>query len=93
MEHRCEVCESFRPRGDLGPARALLEIRFGERTVWLCRGHAGIARNSGIATFEELRALYSESDGKRSYVARRAAAGAREGKPRSPGRRSSDLAR
>ncbi|HET7543311.1 MAG TPA: hypothetical protein VFK05_25735 [Polyangiaceae bacterium] len=93
MEHRCEVCESFRPRGDFGPARALLEVRFGERSVLLCRGHAGIARNSQVSTFEELRALYAESHGKRSYVSRRAPAAASEGKPRSAGRRSSDLAR
>ena len=93
MEQRCEVCESFRPRGELGSARALLEVRFGERSVLLCRGHAGIARNSEISTFEELRALYAESEGQRSYVSRRASATESGGKPRSPGRRSSDLAR
>src|SRR6188768_4102012 len=79
MEHRCEVCESFRPRGDLGPARQLLEVCFGERRVWLCRGHAGIARNSEVSSFEELRALYAESDGKRSYVSRRGRSGAGAG--------------
>jgi len=94
MEHRCEVCESFRPRGDLGPARQLLEVSFGERRVWLCRGHAGIARNSEVSSFEELRALYAESDGKRSYISRRApSAEASEGWPRNEGRRASDLSR
>ncbi|HYP99824.1 MAG TPA: hypothetical protein VER96_14210 [Polyangiaceae bacterium] len=91
MEHRCEVCESFRPRGEQGPARELLEVSFGERRVLLCRGHAGIARNSEISTFEELRALYAESDGKRSFIGRRAQSGSPTGKPRTAGRRASDL--
>jgi hypothetical protein len=94
MEHRCEVCESFRVRGDFEPARELLEVSFGERQVLLCRGHAGIARNSQVSSFEELRALYAESEGKRSYVARRARhAGASDASPRSAGRRAGDLAR
>ena len=93
MEYRCEVCESFRPRGELGPARTLLEVSFGERQVLLCRGHAGIAKNSQVSSFDELRALYAESEGKRSYISRRTRAGVSDGKPRSPGRRSSDLAR
>ncbi|MEI9937943.1 MAG: hypothetical protein WDO69_12060 [Pseudomonadota bacterium] len=93
MAHRCEVCESFRPRGDLDPARELLELSFAERRVLLCRGHAGIARNSRVSTLEELRALYAESEGKRSYVSRRARnAGMTEGMPRSAGRRAGDLA-
>lgn len=91
MDHRCEVCESFRPR-DLGTARALLEVAFGGRRVTLCRGHAGIAENSQVSSLEELRALYAESEGKRSYVSRRARNGESNGKPRSAGRRSSDLA-
>jgi hypothetical protein len=94
MEHRCEVCESFRPRGALDPARELLEVSFGERRVLLCRGHAGIARNSQVSSFDELRALYAESEGKRSYISRRAhGAGANEGSPRNDGRRAGDLAR
>lgn len=93
MEHRCEVCDSFRPRRELDPTRALLEVTFGERRVWLCRGHAGIARNSEVASFDELRTLYAESEGKRSYISRRARAGASESTPRSAGRRSGDLAR
>ncbi len=93
MEHRCEVCDSFRPRRALDPARELLEVSFGERRVLLCRGHAGIARNSQVSAFDELRTLYAESDGKRSYIARRAqSASASEGSPRSAGRRAGDLA-
>jgi len=93
MEHRCEVCESFRPRGDLGAARELLEVTFGERRVLLCRGHAGIARNSEVQSFDELRALYAESDGKRSYIARRARSTVpSDGSPRSAGRRTGDPA-
>ncbi len=91
MQQRCEVCESFRPHGDLKPGRELLELSFGERTVVLCRGHAGIAQNSQATSFEALRALYAESTGRRSYVARRAREGDSTGRtPRAAGRRADD---
>jgi hypothetical protein len=72
MQRRCEVCENFRPEGDLKPGRKLEEVTYGSRRVLLCRAHAGIAENSGITSFEELRELFSESNGVRSYVPRRA---------------------
>jgi len=91
MAQECEVCGSFRPRGALDTAHVLVEVSFGGRLVLLCRGHAGIAKNSRVSSFDELRALYAESDGKRSYVSRRARTAAAGGaKPRSPGRRASD---
>jgi hypothetical protein len=98
MQQRCEVCENFRPEGDLKPGRALETVTYGTRRVLLCRAHAGIAHNSGVTTFEELRELYSESTGARSYVPRRAGSvlgkikgKAKGSKPaRSPGRRASD---
>ena len=94
MEHRCEVCESFRPQGDLNAARELLEVPFGERSVLLCRGHAGIAQNSAVSTIDELRTLYAESHGQRSYIARRARiAQSSAGQARNAGRRAADLAR
>jgi len=93
MEHRCEVCDSFSPRRQHDPTRALLEVSFGDRRVWLCRGHAGIARNSEVSSFEELRTLYAESEGKRSFISRRTQAGSSAAVPRSAGRRSGDLAR
>lgn len=94
MEHRCEVCESFRPQGDLNAAQTLLEVRFGERCVRLCRGHAGIAKNSEVSTLEELRALYAESEGQRSYIERRARiAPSNAARARSVGRRATDSTR
>jgi hypothetical protein len=94
MDQRCEVCESFRPRGDLDRVREPLEVSFGERRVLLCRGHAGIARNSEVSSFGELRALYAESQGQRSYISRRAPGTETSGgRPRHPGRRAADLAR
>ena len=95
MQQRCEVCENFRPAGDLKPGRALEEVTYGTRRVLLCRAHAGIAQNSGITTFEELRELYTEQHGVRSYVPRRARAlpAPTKKKPaRSPGRRYGDSA-
>jgi|SRR5882724_11274402 len=95
MAQRCEVCERFRPSGDLQPGRELVNVSFGERRVRLCRAHAGIAKNSGAFTLDALRELFSESDGNRSYVARRARLSG-HAKPRggakrlSPGRRATD---
>jgi hypothetical protein len=96
MQQRCEVCENFRPEGDLKPGRVLEAVAYGERTVLLCRAHAGIAASSGVTTFEELRELYTESSGLRSYVPRRARLApaksrAKKGKTRSLGRRASDV--
>ena len=92
MEHRCEVCESFNPEGDLKAAHGLLEVSFTERTVLLCRGHAGIARNSEVTSLQQLRALYAESTGQRSYIGRRARLSPQAASaPRSAGRRASDV--
>ncbi len=71
MEKRCEVCESFRPQGDLKAGRELLSVTFGDHPVLLCRAHAEIAENSEVTSFQELRALYAESKGQRSYLSRR----------------------
>lgn len=97
MQQRCEVCENFRPEGDLKPGRVLEAARFGARTVLLCRAHAGIAHSSGVTSFDELRELFSESTGRRSYVPRRArlapAKAKSKSKTRGVGRRSTDTAR
>jgi hypothetical protein len=90
MQQRCEVCQNFRPEGDLKPGRPLEEVTFGARRVLLCRAHAGIAHNSGVTTFEELRELYTEQRGARSYVPRRARTSPAQATPRSAGRRASD---
>jgi hypothetical protein len=91
MAKRCEVCENFRPEGDLKPGRPLEEVTFGTRKVLLCRAHAGIAQNSGVTTFEELRELYTEHWGTRSYVSRRAPSSVMSDIVRNPGRRSADI--
>jgi hypothetical protein len=94
MQQRCEVCENFRPEGDLKPGRMLEAVSYGKRTVLLCRAHAGIAASSGVTTFEALRDLYRESAGLRSYVPRRArlapAKTKSKSESRSPGRRAND---
>lgn len=94
MEPSCEVCESFCPEASLRAGRALVAVSCGERRVLLCRGHAGIARNSGASTLDDLRALYAESAGQRSYIARRAErVGAETARVRNAGRRVTDLVR
>jgi hypothetical protein len=94
MQQRCEVCENFRPEGDLKPGRVLEAVKYGARIVLLCRAHAGIAQSSGVTSFEELRELYTEQHGARSFVPRRAriAPAASKAKPRSTGRRIGDCA-
>lgn len=87
MQPRCEVCENFRPEGDLKPGRKLEEVAFGARKVLLCRAHAGIAESSGVSSFDELRELYTEQHGSRSYVPRRGRSLVRSG-----GRRLRDAA-
>jgi len=94
MHQRCEVCENFRPEGDLKPGRTLEAVKFGDRIVLLCRAHAGIAQSSSVTSFEQLRELYTEQNGSRSYVPRRAripTVGAATA-PRSAGRRLRDSA-
>jgi hypothetical protein len=92
MQQRCEVCENFRPEGDLKPGRVLEAVKFGERIVLLCRAHAGIAQTSDVTSFEQLRELYTEQHGSRSYVPRRARIAPPSTKisPRSAGRRIGD---
>lgn len=85
---RCEVCRNFRPEGDLIPNRPLEYITYGARKLLLCRAHAGIAVNSGVTSFDELRELFKESNGKRSYVPRRALASHQQ---REVGRRATDI--
>jgi hypothetical protein len=94
MQQRCEVCENFRPEGDLKPGRKLEEVTYGARRVLLCRAHAGIAQNSGVTTFQELRELYREQHGARSYVPRRTRTTpvSTTKKSRNPGRRFGDSA-
>jgi hypothetical protein len=91
MQDRCEVCENFRPRAEFGAGYRVVKMPFDVRPVHLCVGHARIAQNSGATTFEGLRELYGS--GRRSFVPRRGRnTTGRHDKPRSAGRRASDVA-
>ncbi|MBW2461441.1 MAG: hypothetical protein JRH11_07330 [Deltaproteobacteria bacterium] len=93
MHHGCDVCENFRPAANLRK-RTLTPVLFSEIAVVLCDMHRRIAQRSGVTTFEGLRELYGESDGRRSYLARRTRAPAAplpEGDRRQTGRRATDL--
>lgn len=91
MSQKCEVCEAFRPESSgVFPEDKLVYMEFPTRTVRICVGHARIAQNSGVHSFEELRELYGS--GRRSHVPRRGTEmfeGSDE-KRRSAGRRESD---
>jgi len=69
MLPRCEVCENFRPGVELEGDRRTLTVRFEERPVTICVGHARIAERSGVQTFDGLREYYGR--GRRSFVPRR----------------------
>jgi hypothetical protein len=69
MRQHCEVCEATRPDAAAVPEEKLVYLEFATRTVRLCMGHARIAQNSGVRSFEELRELYGS--GRRSHVPRR----------------------
>lgn len=90
MRQHCEVCEAIRPDGSNLPEEKLVYMEFPTRTVHLCVGHALIARNSGVQSFEQLRELYGT--GRRSHVPRRGQEmfESTDEKRRSTGRRTSD---
>lgn len=90
MRQHCEVCEAMRSEAGPVPEEKLVYVEFPKRTVRLCVGHALIARNSGVHSFEQLRALYGS--GRRSHVARRGSdpSGRWKDKRKNPGRRLSD---
>ena len=91
MRNQCEVCKGFRPEGHPRKSRDASAVSFGAERVFLCTGHALIAKNSAVTSLAELRDLYRESDGKRSYVARRTRAAKRPAKDRrGGGRRAAD---
>ncbi len=91
MAQLCEVCENFRPDGETDRDQKFVYVTFESRRVLLCKGHARIAENSGVASLEQLRAFYGS--GRRSYLGRRSRDPVARGSERrkSPGRRASDI--
>jgi hypothetical protein len=88
MQPICEVCENFHKQARRDDLK-IVEVKFPERPVLLCSGHAKIADNSGVESFEQLRDLYGS--GRRSYVPRRRPAQLQpSGIGRDPGRRATD---
>ena len=67
MHQDCVVCQHLHPQANLRD-RPLHQLSFGGHTVTLCEGHRRIAHRSGVTTFEQLRELYGESEGRRSFV-------------------------
>ena len=85
MSRTCEAC-GREPTGRNRLRRVLVD----ERIVTLCDEHAAEFQLSGAGTLEELRALFPETDGRRSMVARRAPLDRRVFPPRPEGRRMGD---
>jgi hypothetical protein len=93
MQRHCEVCEAFRPDAVKTADEKLVYMEFPTRTVRLCVGHALIAQNSGVHSFEQLRELYGS--GRRSHVPRRGQEmfESTDEKRRNDGRRVTDASR
>jgi len=98
MAKACDVCGSGhgeRARGSAAPK--LRRFLVADRVVMLCDGHAAVLRAASPCSLPELRALFRETWGKRSLVARRAPLDRRlfparpEGRRLGRGRRASDI--
>ena len=90
MRSHCEVCAAIRPGAKAVAEEKLVYMEFRTRTVRICLGHALIAQNSGVSSFEELREFYGS--GRRSHVSRRGQEvfESEHENRRVPGRRASD---
>ncbi len=85
MSTTCEAC------GREATARSRIRrVLVDDRIVALCDEHAAEFQLSGAGTLEQLRALFPESDGRRSKVERRAPLDRRVFPPRPEGRRMGD---
>jgi hypothetical protein len=89
MQGRCEVCASFRPDAASSTANTTA-LLIETRRVALCACHAHLSRLFRVTTLEGLRKLFHESQGKRSFVARRNLSTRASQPQTSPGRRASD---
>lgn len=89
MQGRCEVCASFRP-GAAPSTTNTTTVLIETRSVTLCACHAHLSRLFRVTTFEGLRKLFHESQGRRSFVARRNPSTRASQPQTSPGRRASD---
>jgi hypothetical protein len=75
----CEIC------GAAASASSCLDD--GARRIQLCLAHVQSARDAGAGSIDALRALFVESEGRRTLLARRAAHERRLFPPRPEGRR------
>lgn len=95
MVRRCEVCASMSDT-PARPAGKVRRILVDTRIVSLCEHHARLVTDAGVDTIPELRALFTEPNGKRSRLPRRAPLDRRvfpprpEGRRRNNGRRATD---
>ena len=96
MAQTCEACSAKTP-APRGAQQKLRRFLVGERVVALCQEHAAAFRAAAPCSLPELRALFRETWGKRSLVARRTPLDRRvfparpEGRRLGRGRRASDI--
>jgi hypothetical protein len=94
MSGTCDVCKAMgAPRAK--PGARLRRILVGGHMAALCATHAARVPEGGVESFDELRALFVESSGRRLLLGRRSLLERRtlprpEGRRMSNGRRTSD---
>lgn len=82
----CEVCASLSTEGE-NAAQKLRRIRVEGRLVVLCEAHAAQLTPGATRSLEALRETFTEPEGRRSLVGRRATADRRMFPARPEGRR------
>jgi hypothetical protein len=85
----CEVCaRGSRVAGSVKPgAKRLRRLLIDQRIVALCDSHATAFNDAGGSSLTDLRKLFVENEGRRSFVDRRAPLDRRLFPPRPEGRR------
>jgi len=69
MPSQCVVCAGFLT--EQSENGVVAELEFEAVRVGLCRTHAYLARFAKASSLEQLRATFRETNGRRSFVARR----------------------
>lgn len=91
MQRACEVCSSLEtPEPHAAGTKRLRRVLVEDRLLCLCELHAVLFQASGKSTLAELRALFTEPEGRRSLVPRRALLDRRVFPARPEGRRATD---
>jgi len=86
---RCVICEHLELAVQNPGQGKIRRVLVEDRVLLLCDAHAGPTRSGQVASLEQLRRLFVESEGRRSLLERRDQLDRRGFPPRPEGRRTS----